>query len=151
VNRGHYVVYIQPGNSRNWALFDDQTVNWVQEEEALHQEAALLIYSRQLPPTLFGENKGNQQIMHTGSPKTMTPHQQHSRDSSGTVPPGKNEEHLTHPAGPQPTQIGPERSQPKSIPEGTPRTMEITDQAGRQRGLQRLQEALKKKLTTSST
>ena len=88
VNRGHYVVYIQPGNSRNWALFDDQTVSWVQEEEALHQEAALLIYSRQLPPTLFGENKGNQQIMDTGPPKTMTSHQQHGRDSSGTVPPG---------------------------------------------------------------
>jgi hypothetical protein len=151
VNRGHYVVYIQPGNSRNWALFDDQTVSWVQEEEALHQEAALLIYSRQLPPTLFGESKGNQQIMDTGPPKTMTSHQQHRRDSSGTMPPGQDEEHLTHPASPQPTQIGPERSQPKSIPEGTPRTMEITDQAGRQRGLQRFQEALKKKLTKSST
>ena len=151
VNRGHYVVYIQPGNSRNWALFDDQTVSWVQEEETLHQEAAHLIYSRQLPPTLFGENKGNQQIMDTGPPKTMTSHQQHGRDSSGTVPPGQDEEHLTHPASPQPTQIGPERSQPKSIPEGTPRTMEITDQAGRQRGLQRFQEALKKKLTKSST
>ena len=29
VNKGHYVVYIQPANSRNWALFDDQTVSWV--------------------------------------------------------------------------------------------------------------------------
>ena len=116
VNRGHYVVYIQPGNSRNWALFDDQTVSWVQEEEALHQAAALLIYSRQLPPTLFGENKGNQQIMDTVPPKTMTSHQQHRRDSSGTMPPGQDEEHLPHPASLQPTQIGPERSQPKSIP-----------------------------------
>jgi hypothetical protein len=52
VNKGHYVVYIQPANSRNWALFDDQIVSWVQEEEVLHQRATLLIYSRQPPPTL---------------------------------------------------------------------------------------------------
>ncbi len=30
VNKGQNVVYIQPVKSRNWVLFDDQTVSWVQ-------------------------------------------------------------------------------------------------------------------------
>jgi hypothetical protein len=91
VNKGHYVVYIQPTNSRNWALFNDQTVSWVQEEEVLHQRAALLIYSRQPPPTLFGENRANQQIINRlDSPNHMTSRQQQGRDITDSVSPGKD-------------------------------------------------------------
>jgi hypothetical protein len=137
VNKGHYVVYIQPANSRNWALFDDQTVRWAQEEEVLHQGTALLIYSRQSPPTLFGENKANQQIMdRPDSPNLMTSHQQQGRDIAVSVPPGKDEEQPTHPENPKLARVGSEQSQTKNI---------IADQAGRQRGLQRFQDALKKK------
>ena len=83
-------------------------------------------------------------------PNSMTSRQQQGRDSIGTLP-GKDEEHLTHPVSPQLTRVGPEQGQTKSISARTPRTMETTDPAERQRGLQRFQEALTKKLTRSST
>ncbi len=153
VNKGHCVVYIQPVNSRNWALFDDQTVSWVQEEEVLHQGASLLIYSRQPPPTLFGESRANQLFTdRIDPPNSTTSCQQQGRDSIGTVSPGNDEKHPNHPVSPSFTRVGIERGQPKNIPERTPHTpMETIDQAGRQRRLKRFHETLKKKLTRSST
>jgi hypothetical protein len=109
-NKGHYVVYIQSANSRNWSLFDDQTVRWVQEEEVLHQEAALLIYSRQSPPTLFDENKTNQQIMdRLDSPNPMISRQQQGRDITSSISPGKDEKHSTHQVSLPPTRVGTEQ------------------------------------------
>jgi hypothetical protein len=66
VDEGHYVVYIQPSDGKSWALFDDQTVKWVKEEEVLRQEVFLLIYSWTPPPILFDERKGNQPTNRTG-------------------------------------------------------------------------------------
>ncbi len=152
MNKGHYVVYIQPANSRNWALFNDQTVSWVQEEEVLHQKAALLIYSRQTPPTRFGDNRANQQTTDSLDPlNSMTSRQQEGRDSIGSVPLGKDKTHSTHPASPPLTRVGTEQGHPKNIPARTPHTMETIDHSERQRVLKRFQESLKKKLTRSST
>jgi hypothetical protein len=123
----------------------------VQEEEVLHQRATLLIYSRQPPPTLFGENRANLQTMDRDPPNFMTSRQRQGRDSIGTVPPGKDEEHPTHPVSPPITRVGSEQGQPKNIPARTPHTMETVDPAEKQRDLKRFHETLKKKLTRSST
>jgi hypothetical protein len=81
----------------------------------------------------------------------MTSRQRQGRDSIGTVPPGKDEEHPTHPVSPPLTRVGSEQGQPKNIPARTPHTMETVDPAEKQRGLKRFHETLKKKLTRSST
>jgi hypothetical protein len=117
----------------------------VQEEEVLHQRAALLIYSRQPPPTLFGENRANQQIMNRlDTPNHMTSHQQQGRDITDSVLPGKDKKHSTHPVSPPLTRVGTEQGQSEN-------TQHTVDQVGRQRDLQRFQESLRKKLTRSST
>ncbi len=125
VVKGHYVAYIQPANGKSWSLFDDQTVSRVKEEEVLHQEASLLIYSRQLPPTLFGERKANQLTTDRIDPPNAT---------------------TSHIRG------GNEQRKPRKIPVRTPHTpMETIDHSGRQRGLQKFNDALREKLARSST
>jgi hypothetical protein len=151
VDKGHYVAYIQPANGKSWALFDDQTVKWVQEEEVLRQEASLLIYSRQPPPTLFGERKTNQLTTDRIDPPNAS-HQQQGRDSIETVPPGNKEKHPNHPDSSPTMRGGNDQHKPRKIPVRTPHTpTETIDHAGRQRGLQKFHEALRKKLTRSST
>ncbi len=130
-DKGHYVVYIQPTNSRNWALFDDQTVSWVQEEEVIHQGANLLIYSRQPPPTLFGESRANQMITdRLDPPNSTTSRQRQGRDSIGTVPPGNDEKHPNHPVSPPLTRVSIEQDQPKNIPVRTPHTTPLPESFG---------------------
>ena len=153
VGKGHYVVYIQPSHGKSWALFDDQTVKWVQEEEVLAQEASLLIYARQPPPTLFNASTADQRTTNTTvSSNTTTSLQRHGRDNTESGPPGSREMHPDHPVSAPPPREGKEQHQLRKIPASTPHTpTEKIDQAGRQRGLQKFQDALRRKLARSPT
>ena len=91
VDKGHYVVYIQPSDVTSWVLFDGQTVKWVKEEEVLLQEASLLIYTHTSSPILFGGRKTNQlTVGKSDPPNTTAPYQPtlHGRDRTETVTPG---------------------------------------------------------------
>ena len=44
--KGHYITFIKPAGGPHWALFDDDSVKWVQEQEVLDQEATILVYTR---------------------------------------------------------------------------------------------------------
>jgi hypothetical protein len=44
--KGHYITFLKPAGGPHWALFDDDTVQWVQEKEVLSQEATILVYTR---------------------------------------------------------------------------------------------------------
>jgi hypothetical protein len=44
--KGHYITFLKPAGGPHWALFDDDTVKWVQEKEVLGQEATILVYTR---------------------------------------------------------------------------------------------------------
>ena len=44
--KGHYITFLKPAGDPHWALFDDDTVQWVQEKRVLDQEATILVYTR---------------------------------------------------------------------------------------------------------
>ncbi len=87
--KGHYIIFLKPGGGPHWALFDDDTVQWVQEKGVLDQEATILVNTRQdgrcmvenetitipddgqvdgSPPLEIGESR----INHSGSATTTT-------------------------------------------------------------------------------
>jgi hypothetical protein len=85
--KGHYITFLKPSGDPHWALFDDDTVQWVQEKGVLDQEATILVYTR---PDCMVENetitipddgqedgsppleRGETRINHPGSATTTT-------------------------------------------------------------------------------
>ena len=155
VDKGHYVVYIQPSEGKSWALFDDHTVKWVKEEEVLLQEASLLIYSHIPPPILFVGMKANQLTVDTGGPlNTTAPYLPtlHGRNRTETVSPGSREEHPDQPDNSPPMSGGNDQHVNRKAHARSPHTPTVEqDQVRKQRVLQQFQDALRKKLARSST
>ena len=44
--KGHYITFLKPTEGPHWALFDDHSVQGVQETRVLAQEATILVYTR---------------------------------------------------------------------------------------------------------
>jgi hypothetical protein len=83
----HHIIFLKPAGGPHWALLDDDTVQWVQEEGVLDQEATILVYTR---PDYMVENenitipddgqedgspsleRGDTRINHSGSATTTT-------------------------------------------------------------------------------
>ncbi len=156
VDKGHHVDCIQPSYDQSWALFDEQTVKWVKEEEVLRQEAFLLIYFLTTPPIVFDGRKTNQPTNITReTPTTTTQHQPPllGSDITGTVSPESREEPTYQPDSlltsmdDENDQHGNRKTQPRTS--HTPTQEE--DQTGKQRGLQQFQDSLREKLERSST